>query len=138
MTKCKSEVTTCCPKVPATKISQLHSIMKPEASSTTKATDKQLAKVQTLLLDLLAPLTMLLEAHHRGDESDPKDVVRAVKAVVELIGNANAHMSNLRRVKVIGDSNSLYSIVPNSISALFYDKTYFWHACRTAIAQILQ
>ena len=45
---------------------------------------------------------MLLEAHHRGDESNPKDVVRAVKAVVELIGNANA---NLRRVKVIGDIN---------------------------------
>ena len=48
---------------------------------------------------------MLLEIHHRGDESDPKDVVRAVKAVVELIGNANAHMSNLRKVKVIGDIN---------------------------------
>ena len=79
--------------------------MKPEASSTTKATDKQLAKVQTLLLDSLAPLTMLLEAHHRGDESDPKDVVRAVKVAVELIANANAHMSNLRRVKVIGDIN---------------------------------
>ena len=39
------------PKVPATRTPQLDSIMKPEASSTTKATDKQLAKVQTLLLD---------------------------------------------------------------------------------------
>ena len=48
---------------------------------------------------------MLLEAHHRGDESDPKDVVRVVKAAVELIGTANAHMSNLWRVKVIGDIN---------------------------------
>ena len=93
------------PKVPATRTPQLDSIMKPEAASTTKATDKQLAKVQTLLLDSLAPLTMLLEAHHRGDESDPKDVVRAVKAAVELIGNANAHMPNLQRVKVIGDIN---------------------------------
>ena len=34
--------------------------------------------------------------------------------------------------------NSLYPIVPNGISALFYDKTYFWHARRTAIAQRLQ
>ena len=93
------------PRVPATRTPQLDSIMKPEASSTTKATDKQLAKVQTLLLDSLAPLSMLLEPHHRGDESDPKDVVKAVKAAVELIGNANAHMSNLRRVKVIGDIN---------------------------------
>ena len=48
---------------------------------------------------------MLLEAHHRSDESDPKDVVRAVMAAVELISNANAHMSNFRRVKVIGDIN---------------------------------
>ena len=31
--------------------------------------------------------------------------------------------------------NSLYPIVPNGISALFYDKTYFWHARRIAIAQ---
>ena len=38
---------------------------------------------------------MLLEAHHRGDASDPKDVVNAVKAAVALIGNANANMSNL-------------------------------------------
>ena len=34
--------------------------------------------------------------------------------------------------------NSLYPIVPNGISALFYDKKYFWHARRTAIAQRLQ
>ena len=34
--------------------------------------------------------------------------------------------------------NSLYPIVPNGISALFYDKTYFWHARRMAIAQRLQ
>ena len=36
---------------------------------------------------------------------------------------------------VLADLNSLYPIVPNGISALFYDKTYFWHARRTAIAQ---
>ena len=33
------------------------------------------------------------------------------------------------------NSSSLYPIVPNGISALFYDKTYFWHARRMAIAQ---
>ena len=35
--------------------------------------------------------------------------------------------------KIVGFST--ISIVPNGISALFYDKTYFWHARRTAIAQ---
>ena len=38
------------PKVPATRTPQLDSIMKPEASSTTKATDQQLAKVTTGLI----------------------------------------------------------------------------------------
>jgi hypothetical protein len=90
------------PKVPATRTPQLDSIMKPEASSTTKATGKS-PDFTTGLIG--TPMSMLLEANHRGDESDPKDVVRAVKAAVELIGNANAHMSNLRRVKVIGDIN---------------------------------
>ena len=34
--------------------------------------------------------------------------------------------------------NPLYPIVPNGISALFDDKTYFWHARRTAIARRLE
>ena len=50
--------------------------MKPEASAATKAADKQLAKVQTLLLDSLAPITSLLENHHRGTKgSDPGSAV---------------------------------------------------------------
>ena len=32
-------------------------------------------------------------------------MVKAVKAAVELFGNANANMSNLQGVKVIGDIN---------------------------------
>ena len=104
--------------------------MKPEASSTTKATDKQLPIVKTLLLDSLAPLTMLLEAHHRDDESDPKDVVRAVKAAVELIGNANAQMSNVRRVKVIGDINK--TLLP-----LVGDDTNFVEATHYCLGQSL-
>ena len=93
------------PKVPATRTPQLDSVMKQEASSVIKSSDKQLAKVQTLLLDSLAPLTALVEAHHKGEQLDSVETLRAVKASVQLIGNANAHMSHLRRVRVIGDIN---------------------------------
>ena len=53
------------PKVPVTQTPQLDSIMKPEASTVTKAADKQLAKVQKILLDSLALITSHLENHHR-------------------------------------------------------------------------
>ena len=48
------------PKVSVTRTPQLDPIMKSEASTTTKAADKQLARVHTLLLDSLPPLTTSL------------------------------------------------------------------------------
>ena len=77
------------PKVPATRTPQLDPIMKPEASATTKALYKQLAKVQTLVLDTLAPLTSVVEAHNRGDTLDQREVLQAVKAAIGLLGNGN-------------------------------------------------
>ena len=93
------------PKVPATRPAQLDPMMKSETSSATKATDKQLARVQTLLLDSLAPLTSILEAHHIGDILDQKEIVHAVKSGMQLIGNANAHLLHLRRERVVSDIN---------------------------------
>ena len=58
------------PKVPATRPVQLDPMMKSEASFATKATDKQRAKVQTQLLDSLAPFTSILETHHKGKTLD--------------------------------------------------------------------
>ena len=85
------------PKVPAMRTPQLDPIMKPEASSATKAIDKSLAKVQTLVLDSLAPLTSLMEAHNTGNTLDQREVIQAVRATTQLVGNANAHLSHLRR-----------------------------------------
>ena len=93
------------PKVPATRPAQLDPMMKSETSSATKVTDKQLARVQTLLLDSLAPLTSILEAHHNGDILDQKEMVHAVKSGMQLIGNANAHLLHLRRQRVVSDIN---------------------------------
>ena len=93
------------PKVPATRPAQLDPMMKSETSSAIKATDKQLARVQTLLLDSLAPLTSILEAHHNGDILDQKEMVHAVKSGMQLIGNANAHLLHLRRERVVSNIN---------------------------------
>ena len=93
------------PKVPATRPAQLDPMMKSETSTSTKTSDKQLARVQTLLLDSLAPLTSLLETHHKGDTLDPKEVVQAVKSGIILIGNANAHLLHLRRERIVSDFN---------------------------------
>ena len=61
-------------------------MLKSETSTATnKAADKQLIKVQTLLLDSLAPLTAILEAHHKGVTMDHKEVIQAVKSGMHLI-----------------------------------------------------
>ena len=93
------------PKVPATRPAQLDPMMKSETSSATKVVDKQLAKVQTMLLDSLALLTSILETHHKGDTLDQKDVIQAVRSGIQLIGNANAHLVHLRRERIVSDMN---------------------------------
>ena len=67
--------------------------------------DKQLARVQTLLLDSLAPLTSVMEAQHKGDTLEYKEVFQAVRSSMQLIGNANAHVLHLRRERVVSDVN---------------------------------
>ena len=78
------------PKVPATRTLQLDSFMKPEVSSATKNVDRELAKVQTLLLDALAPLTSLLEGDNKDETLDQGEVINVTKVAVELLGNASA------------------------------------------------
>ncbi len=50
------------PKVPATRTLQLDGFIKSEVSMATRNADKELARLQSLVLDSLAPLTHLLEA----------------------------------------------------------------------------
>ena len=63
----------------------LDSYLKTELSSATKSDDKELAKIQTFMLDELAPLTSILEADSEKVSYD--EVIDATKAVVALIGN---------------------------------------------------
>ena len=78
------------PKVVQTKTPQLDSFMKEELSSTAKAEDKELAKIQTFVLDTLAPLTAVLEAssaNEGANELSIEEVVNATTTAVALIGN---------------------------------------------------
>lgn len=58
-----------------------------------------------MLLDSMAPLTSILEAHNKGKVLDQKEVIHAVRSAIELVGNANANMSHLRRERVVSDFN---------------------------------
>ena len=93
------------PKVPATRTAQLDSFMKPEVSSATKNVDRELAKVQTLILDALAPLTSILEGDNRGERLDQGEVINSTKVAAELLGYASAHVTHARRTKVTSDLN---------------------------------
>ena len=98
------------PKVPATKIPSLDGYLKSELSRATKAADKELATTQTYVLDTLSPLTAIVEADTKGENVTNTQGVNAAKAAIELIGNANARISHLRRTKIISQMNK--SLLP--------------------------
>ena len=93
------------PKVVATKSPNLDAFLKPEAPAHAKGLDKELAKIQSFVLDALAPITSLLEY-----DLSPSAVYEAAEAAAELIGNANARLSRMRREKIIGAINK--SLLP--------------------------
>ena len=71
--------------------------MRTEVSSSVKAEDKELTKIQSFILDFLAPLMALLK---QGRDVSPDEVRDATSVAVELIGNANAEISHLRRERL--------------------------------------
>ena len=89
------------PKVTASRTPQLDSYLKTEIPPATKAVDKELATIQSHVLDALAPLSAILETK----QDVPKETVSAVTDAVKLLGNASARISHLRRTKVISQMN---------------------------------
>ena len=73
------------PQVAASRTPQLDSYLKPEISPAAKNTDKELASIQTHVLDSLAPLSAVMEAQ----EGNSEQMVSAVTAAIKLLGNAN-------------------------------------------------
>jgi hypothetical protein len=63
-----------------------------------KSADKDLAKIQSFVLDSLAPITALVEKHQKMSVTDIKE---AALTAVELIGNANGQILRFRREKLV-------------------------------------
>ena len=76
--------------------------MRSEVSSNTKVYDRELAKIQSFVLDSLVSLKALLE---QEEVMSPGEVKDATSTAVQLIGNANARMSHLRREKTVTSMN---------------------------------
>ena len=90
------------PRVTATKSPNLDAFMRTEVPSSSKASDKELAKIQTFVLDSLALLTTLLE---RAESMTPAEVQEAATTAAQLVGNTSARLSWLRREKIITKVN---------------------------------
>ncbi len=84
--------------------------MKAELSSAAKAVDKESARLQTFMLDAMAPLTSIIEADATGKPLSHEDNLAAVKAALQLIGNASSNVSLLRRERITGQINK--SLLP--------------------------
>ena len=89
------------PQVAASRTPQLDNYLKPEILPATKTIDKELASIQTHLLDALAPLSAIIESQ----EGSPEQMINAATAAIKLLGNANARISHLRRSKIITQMN---------------------------------
>lgn len=89
------------PKVTATRCPSLDSYLKAELSSQVKNSDKELAKIQAVMLDAMGPLTSILEGASSSEGLDFDVAVNATKAALQLVGNASAKLSHLRRKRVV-------------------------------------
>ena len=95
------------PKVEATRTPRLDHFMYTLAPQTAKAADREWSRIQTFVLDSLAPLTTILD---NTDNMSIEEIREASFTAVELIGNANAKISRLRREKIVSSINK--SLVP--------------------------
>ena len=101
----KSRNTYSLPKVEATKTPKLDGFMRPEISSQAKTFDCQIQRLQSFVLDAVAPLTSIVEANAKGETVSHKQAVNTATAAIELVGNASTQMSHFRRTRIITGMN---------------------------------
>ena len=73
-------------------------------SKNMKDGDSTAAKIQTLMLDAVAPLVHILEEGQKGTLT-PEVAIKASKVTLGLLGNASAHQSKERQKNVLKDMN---------------------------------
>ena len=95
------------PKVAAARTPQLDPYIKSEVPHQVKCADKDLAKIQTFVLDALAPLVSILDLNSWDHCPAYQDTIDTISTAVELLGNASATISHLRQEKVTLGLNRL-------------------------------
>ncbi len=98
------------PDVEATKVPQTDFFVKSHASNAAKSTDRELAKLQALINDGIAPITAILTKGDKEESMSGDEVLKAAESAAELLGNASAKLSQLRREKLTSDFNK--SLLP--------------------------
>jgi len=84
------------PDVEATRCPKLDSLAKQLFQREQKQVDASLAKLQTIVLDTVAPLVHIVNEAQQGTLS-VEQVVEAAKTALSLLGNAAAHVCIKRR-----------------------------------------
>ena len=87
-----------------TKCPKLDGVVKQNLTKEIRDAESNVAKLQTLTLDAVAPLVHILEEAQRGSLT-VKTAVDAASAALALLGNASAHMTCERRKRVLRDLN---------------------------------
>ena len=94
------------PRVEATRTPKADQVIKSLASQSAKSADRELARIQTFVLNSVAPVSSLLEQiSHDSDRVSIEDVKLAASTAAELIGNASAQITRLRREKIVTSIN---------------------------------
>ena len=90
------------PHVEATRTPKVDHVMRALATPAAKSSDREFSKIQTFMLDSLAPLSCLTD---HADKMSVEDIREASSAAASLIGNANVQMSKMRREKYVASFN---------------------------------
>ena len=96
-----------CPELQETRCPRLDAIFKMASiQKETKVIDAELAQIQALIHDPVAPLIRLLHAcDDDGSSLSMEDARAAVADAIRLLGNASAAMSRLRRKRILKSVN---------------------------------
>ena len=93
------------PKSAPTRTPKLDKIVKDRVHPRTAKADRDLARLQTYVLDAVGPLTHLLEM----ENIQAKDAVEAAVTALRFLGNASVQISRTRRKAAITDMNPAIS-----------------------------
>ena len=95
----------------AARTPQLDAYIKFEVLHQVMCADKDLTKIQTFVLDALAPLVSILDLNSRDHCPAYQDTIDTISTAVELLGNASATITHLRREKLtLGLNKTLLSL----------------------------